>query len=102
MYARFADLLRPQKKLLSFLCCPCIYIGMATLTQLIEMAKASSSHIEMTNENLVAEIQRLDSSTIPADRERLAALQAKLLAQNAGLIIKVAHRYNRAKAFTPD
>lgn len=75
---------------------------MATLTQLMEMAKTASSHIEMSNEELVAEIQRLDGSTEPADRTYLAELQAKLLAQNAGLIIKVAYRYNRAKAFTPD
>jgi RNA polymerase sigma factor (sigma-70 family) len=56
----------------------------------------------MSNEDLVAIIQRLSDSERPEDQQRLRDAQARLLVQNAGLIIKIAMRYNRGRALTPD
>ena len=61
-----------------------------------------SSDIELANEVIAAEIQRLDGTTDPALRRRLSELQAKLFTQNAGLVVNVAQHYNRGKQPTPD
>jgi RNA polymerase sigma factor (sigma-70 family) len=74
---------------------------MATLSKLIE-ATSTSTRGEATNEDLVAIIQQLSDSELPEDRQRLREAQAQLFAQNAGLIIKIATRYNRGRALTPD
>ena len=75
---------------------------MPNLKQLIITTKAMSSGIEMSNEELVAEIQLLADSANPTDQKRLTTLQAKLFSQNAGLVVRSASRYNRGKVLTPD
>lgn len=55
-----------------------------------------------TKEELVASIQELSDAQAPGGRQRLYDAQAQLFVQNAGLIIKIATRYNRGKALTPD
>ena len=72
------------------------------LKQLFDMVEMESSDIELANEVLAAEIQRLDGTTDPALRRRLSELQAKLFTQNAGLVVNVAQHYNRGKQPTPD
>ena len=74
---------------------------MATLNTLIETT-SRGTHAQASNEELVATIQRLSNSESAEDRQRLSEAQAQLFAQNAGLIIKIATRYNRGKALTPD
>lgn len=81
----------------------CIPMSMSTtLGQIADTTRTMTAHIPMTNEELVAEIQRLDGSESPGDRSLLAELQAKLFSQNAGLAIKIAHRYCRGRSFSDD
>ena len=72
------------------------------LKQLLETTRQQSSEIEMSNEQLVAEIQALDGTNDPDERKRLSQLQAKLFSQNAGLVVKVAKHYNGGKPPTQD
>ena len=76
---------------------------MATLHQLINStSRMTEGKATSTNEELVAIIQRLSDSQAPEDRERLGEAQEQLFTQNAGLIIKIATRYNRGHSLTPD
>jgi RNA polymerase sigma factor (sigma-70 family) len=77
-------------------------MGMATLSKLIESTTHVDLAIHASNEDLVATIQQLSDSESPRDRQRLSEAQEQLFSQNAGLIIKIATRYNRGKALTPD
>ena len=75
---------------------------MTNLIELIKATEAISSSIHMTNEELVAEIQRLADSSEEADQKLLTTLQAKLFSQNGGMIVQVATRYNRHKYLSSD
>ena len=77
-------------------------MSMATLSKLIESTTHVDLAIDASNEDLVATIQQLSDSESPRDRQRLSEAQEQLFSQNAGLIIKIATRYNRGKTLTPD
>ena len=78
------------------------YVLDMNLKQLIERAESQSAEIEMSNETLAAEIKLLEGATDPTLLRRLSDLQAKLFAQNAGLLTNLAKHYNRGSQLTDD